>query len=78
MTLRAYFDQPHDYVTIKVFTTAFRRVYESTVRYVPAGPFQVAVDTNDFSGGRMPADGLYYMTVTTPLDRWILKFLILR
>jgi hypothetical protein len=77
VTLRMVFDQPHDFVTVKVFTTAFRKVYEDTVRFVPAEVFSYSLEPNHFKGSRS-ANGLYYVVVTTPSNRWISKLLIIR
>jgi hypothetical protein len=70
------FDNPHDFVTVKVFTTAFRKVYENTTPNVPGGPFQFDLDPDNFKGSA--ANGLYYAVITTPSDRWISKLLILK
>jgi len=75
--LDVVFDQVQDYVNIKVFTTAFRKVYEDNVRSVPAGTFLYNLDTNFFKGGR-GANGLYYVVVKTPSNRWVIKLLIFR
>lgn len=69
--------QPQDYLTVKVFTTAFRKVYEDTVKTVPAGVFLYGLDTTHFEGG-VAANGLYYVVITTPSNRWISKLLILK
>ena len=71
------FDKPHDYVTVKVYTTAFRMVYENTSRFVPAGVFGFDLDPGQFKGSSS-ANGLYYVVVTTPSNRWISKLLILK
>lgn len=70
------FDKPHDYVTVKVFTTAFRKVFEDSVNYVSAGNFQLTLNTSQFHG--QAANGIYYVVVTTPTNRWVLKMLVLR
>jgi hypothetical protein len=77
VTLSVSFGEPHDYVTVKVFTTAFRKVYENTTRFVPAGIFNFSLDPRDFSGAP-GANGLYYVVITTPSNRWISKLLILK
>lgn len=69
--------QAQDYLTVKVFTTAFRKVYEDTVKTVPAGVFLYGLDTTRFEGGAA-ANGLYYVVITTPSNRWISKLLILK
>jgi len=69
------FTEPHDYVAIKVYTTAFRKIYERDFKYVPAGFFTFSFD--NFPGSAV-ANGLYYVAVSTPSNRWIDKLLILR
>lgn len=76
-TLLVQFNTPHDFVTVKVFTTAFRKVFENTVTFTTPGPFTCVLDTGNFKGSPA-ANGLYYVLVTTPSDRWISKLLILR
>ena len=75
--LQVVLNQPQDYLTVKVFTTSFRKVYEDNVKTVPAGVFQYGLDTTRFEGGAA-ANGLYYVVATTPSNRWILKLLILK
>jgi fimbrial isopeptide formation D2 family protein len=75
--LQMVLNQPRDYLTVKVFTTSFRKVYEDTIKTVPAGVFQYGLDTTRFDGGAA-ANGLYYVVATTPSNRWILKLLILK
>jgi hypothetical protein len=74
--LATAFDQPHDFVTVRIFTTAFRKVLEKSAQIVPAGPFQMDLDPSDFKGS--PANGLYYVVITTPSNRWVSKLLISR
>ncbi len=75
LQISAAFSQPHDYVTIKIFTTAYRRIYQRTWTFVPAGTYSFSLD--DFNLGAT-SNGLYYAVVTTPSDRWLSKLLILR
>lgn len=77
VTLAVYFSNPHDYVTVKVFTTAFRKIYENTSHFVPAGTFDFTLNPDDFKGAT-GANGLYYVLVTTPSNRWISKLIILK
>jgi hypothetical protein len=76
-TLAVSFDKPHDYVTIKIYTTAFRKIYQYTAHYVQAGIFTLSLDTAHINGGSM-ANGVYYVVITTPSNRWISKLLVLR
>jgi hypothetical protein len=75
LNLQVYFAEPHDYVTVKIFTTAFRKIYQSNQSNVPAGVFTFSFDNFHPSS---VANGLYYVVVMTPTDRWIEKLLILR
>lgn len=77
VTLRVQFGTSHDFVTVKVFTTAFRKVYENTAAFTSPGSFTCVLDTGNFKGSPA-ANGLYYVLVTTPSDRWISKLLILK
>ncbi len=77
VTLSVSLTNPHDYLTVKVFTTAFRKVYENTSHFVPAGIFNFSLDPSGFIG-ESGANGLYYVVVTTPTNRWISKLLILK
>ena len=75
--LELTFDQPHDYVTVKIFTTAFRKVYEGSSQFVPSGLFVMDIDPDHFKGSSA-ANSLYYVITTTPSNRWISKLLILK
>src|SRR5581483_2071214 len=75
--LRIVLAQPQENLGVKVFTTSFRKVYEDKVLNLPAGAFQYALDPARFEGGAA-ANGLYYVLITTPSNRWILKLLIIR
>jgi hypothetical protein len=76
-TLTLSFDKPHDYVMVKIYTTAFRKIYEYTAHYVHSGTFTLALDTAHINGGSM-ANSVYYVVITTPSNRWISKLLVLR
>jgi hypothetical protein len=76
--IQIVFDEPHDYVTVKLYTIAFRKIYEDHVNYTPAGTFTYTVDPSKFNGGPAIANGLYYVTITTPIRQWIEKLLVLR
>jgi hypothetical protein len=75
--LQVILNHSHDYAIVKIFTTAFRKVYESRKNYLSAGKTDFNLDTSRFQGS-VAADGLYYVVVTTPTNRWLLKLLILR
>jgi hypothetical protein len=77
-TLQIIFSEPHDYVTVKVYTISFRKIYEDRVNYAPAGPFTYYVDPGKFKGNLSIANGLYYVTMTTPTQNWMVKLLVLR
>jgi len=78
VNLQIFFNEPHDYVEIKVYTLAFRKIYDDQVNYVSAGQFNYYVDPSKFKGSVTIANGLYYVIVTTPTNRWMLKLLVLR
>jgi len=69
-------DQPHDYVNVRIFTTAFRKIYEYNSNFVPAGVFELDLDPGQFKGPA--ANGFYYLVIDIPGHRWIVKLLILR
>jgi hypothetical protein len=69
------FSEPHDYVTIKIFTTAYRKIYQRSWNYVQSGNYTLTLD--DLKVSTM-GNGLYYAVVTTPKDKWLKKILILR
>lgn len=71
------FDKPHDYVMVSIFTTAFRKIYENTSRFVPDGIFTKDLNIKDVKGS-VAADGLYYVVIDIPGHRWITKLLVLR
>lgn len=73
--LQVVFPETENFVTIKVFTTAFRKVYEDTIQSVPQGTFTYGLDPDHFKGSRA-ANGLYYAVISTPSHRWVLKILI--
>jgi hypothetical protein len=73
--IAVYFSQPHDYVTVKIFTTAYRKIYQRTWPYVPAGAYSLTLD--DFNA-QATSNGLFYAVITTPSNKWLNKFLILR
>ena len=75
--LQVVFGQTQDFVTIKVFTTAFRKVYDDTLKSVPTGTFLYSLDPDNFKGSRA-ANGLYYVVITTPSNKWVTKLLIFR
>lgn len=65
-------------ITVEIFTTAFRKVQETVFPAQPVG-VDMVVNLVDKSGITL-ADGLYYISVSTPLSstRKITKLLILR
>jgi hypothetical protein len=75
--LQMTLNQPQDYLRVKVFTTSFRKVYDETVKSVPAGVFLYGLDITQFDGGSA-ANGLYYIEATTPSNHWIIKLLVLK
>jgi hypothetical protein len=75
--LQVVFPETESFVTIKVFTTAFRKIYEDTIQSVPQGTFTYSLDPDHFKGSRA-ANGLYYVSITTPSKHWVLKLLIFK
>jgi len=63
-------------IRVEIFTTAFRKVRDTTFPSVPSG---VAVQVNLTDGwGRPLASGIYYVVVIVDGQRSIGKLLILR
>lgn len=77
VNLQVVLSKPQDSLSVKVFTTAFREVYKDTVLSVPSGMFLYGLDPDRFKGAT-GANGLYYVVITTPSNRWILKLLVTR
>jgi hypothetical protein len=77
-TLQIFFNEPHDYVTVKLYTIAFRKIYEDQVNFAPAGNFIYYIDPGKFKGGSAVGNGVYYVVITTPTNRWMVKLLVLR
>ena len=75
-TVRVKLDSP-GWIQIKVFTLAFRKIYEDTQLDLAAGTRDIPLDIGQFKGS-FPANGLYYLLVRTPGRQWNVKFLILR
>jgi hypothetical protein len=63
-------------IPVKVYTTVFRLVDKFTA-YQMAGGSDVSLPLTD-QGGTPLANGLYYVSVTTPLGRSVEKLLVLR
>ncbi len=68
---------PADQISLKIFTTAFRKVQETTLSNVPAGMVQTQMDLVDKFGTPL-ANGFYYLLVTAPQGRSVGKILIFR
>jgi hypothetical protein len=64
-------------VSIKLFTTAFRKVNETSFSTLAVGTVTLPIELKDKSGTAL-ADGIYYLIVSTPQGRSIKKLLILR
>jgi hypothetical protein len=78
VNIRILFNNPHDYVEIKVFTTSFRKIFDDRLNYTSAGMFNYSLDPSKLKGSGTLANGLYYVLVVTPSNRWMSKLLILR
>jgi hypothetical protein len=62
---------------VKVFTTSFRKVEDTTYQNVPGGISDLPISAADKDGTPL-ANGIYYVMVNTDIDRWIVKMLVLR
>jgi FlgD Ig-like domain len=76
-TLQFNLPNPASQVQVKLFTTAFRRVRETSLGAEPAGFFQVPLTLRDDRGTPL-ANGLYYVVVSTPRGFSVARLLILR
>jgi flagellar hook assembly protein FlgD len=64
-------------VSIKIYTTAFRMVWEKDLINVPPGSVQTALPAADKQGNLL-ANGLYYVLISAPGGHSTGKWLILR
>jgi len=63
-------------ITVQVFTLAFRKVLSQN--YPQVAPGTVLSFPLKDSWGNNLADGLYYVAITTPQNRWMVKLLVLK
>lgn len=77
LTLTVGFAKPTTWLQIKVFTVADRRVKNVTLQSLPAGMNTIPVEMKDDWGTPL-ADGLYYLYLVTPDQKFTKKVLILR
>lgn len=66
-----------NFIAIKVFTIAFRKINEQSYAYEPPGIYTYSIPLRDERGANL-ANGLYYVEITTNESRMIQKLLILR
>ena len=66
-----------DWVKVRVFTTAFRKVKEKTYNNVSAGLGNLTLDLSDNWGAPL-ANGIYFVLITTPDSKFERKLLILK
>jgi non-lysosomal glucosylceramidase len=66
----------HTPIKLQVFTLAFRKVLEETMNASPASPM-ISFSPVDKADNPL-SNGLYYVVVTTPSHRYLLKLLVLR
>jgi hypothetical protein len=71
------FAQNNSWAQIKIYTTVDRRVKNVTYSLLPAGMNNIQVELKDDWGTPL-ANGLYYVLVTTPDQKFIKKLLILK
>ena len=75
--VRVVLRQGADWLVLKIFTLSFRVVNEEKFQNPQAGPNDFTLAMTD-PWGRELANGLYYLSVTTPQGHSIGKWLILR
>ena len=63
-------------IKVQVYTLAFRKVQDETMGISPATPWVVIQPVD--RGNNLLANGVYYVVVTTPAKRSVLKLLVLR
>jgi hypothetical protein len=64
------------WVRVELFTTAFRKVKETTLTDLEAGPQNIPISLTDNHGDPL-ANGLYYILVVNQQGRAVGKLLIL-
>lgn len=62
---------------VKVYTLAFREIQDKVYPSVPAGVNALTLELKDRRGTNL-ANGLYYLVVSTPDNRAVLKLLVAR
>jgi hypothetical protein len=77
VTIQITLTKPADEMRILIFTTAFRKINEMTLRQVPAGVTSVPYDLTDRWGGAL-ANTVYYVIVRVDRERFVTKLMILR
>jgi hypothetical protein len=70
-------NQPAAWLTLKVYTLAFRIVNEENFQNLPAGPNDLPLSLAG-KGGRELSNGFYYIEAATPQGHSMGKWLILR
>jgi hypothetical protein len=75
--MRIVLQKPAGWLTLKIYTIAFRMVKEETFQNLSAGPNDLPLTLID-KWGRDLANGLYYILVDTPVGKTKAKLLILR
>ena len=68
---------PASEVSLKVFTTAFRKIQETDLSNVPSGVIQTPLNLTGPQGVPL-ANGLYYLLVTTRQGHAVGKLLVIR
>jgi len=66
-----------DEVRIQLFTTAYRKISETTLTTLPVGVTPVSVVLRDKKGGAL-SNGVYYLRIITPQGVGIGKMIILK
>lgn len=77
MTVAVNLANGGEWAEMKLYTTAFRLVKDKKIENLPAGTNKLLLDLND-DWGKPLANGLYYLVLTTPENKVVLKLLVLR
>ncbi len=76
-TLRFKLVNPAGNVSIRLFTTALRKIGSQALYFPSSGVQDVPINLVDKDGSPL-ANGIYYLVVDLPSGRWIGKLLVLR
>jgi hypothetical protein len=77
VTVQIKLSAPAAQAQVKLYTTAFRMVNETTFHDIPAGTTNLALPLTDKEGKPL-ANGIYYVVVTANGQRFVGKLLVLQ